>query len=210
MVRSVCPTCGLTLSPATGSSDLCASCLLATVLVDDADDQPDTLLEPGTLVGSFRIVELLGRGGMAAVYHAEDLRLDRAVALKILPPSLLHDGGFARRFEQEARVIARLEHAHVVPIYASGIDEDIPWMSMRLLAGGNVGAAIAQQRPTADQAVQILRDSASALDYAHARGVVHRDIKPTKLLVDAEGRVSVGDFGLARIHDDRQPFTAIR
>jgi serine/threonine-protein kinase len=194
------------LSPATGSSGLCASCLLATVLVEE-DDPADTLLEPGTLVGPFRIVELLGRGGMAAVYQADDLRLDRAVALKILPPALLHDGGFARRFAQEARVVARLEHAHVVPIYATGIDEGIPWMSMRLLVGGNLGAAIARRRPTVAEAVQILRDSASALDYAHSRGVVHRDIKPTNLLVDAEGRVSVGDFGLARIHDDRQPST---
>jgi serine/threonine-protein kinase len=171
------------------------------------EDEQDLTLAPGTVLGPFRIVKLLGRGGMAEVYEPEEPKLERAVALKVLPPSFLHDVGFARRFEQEARAVARLEHPNVVPIYASGIDEGMPWMSMRLLAGGNLGATIARRRLTCREAVQMLRDSASALDYAHSRGIVHGDVKPTNLLLDSAGRISVGDFGLARILDDGPPMT---
>ena len=157
------------------------------------------MLSPGTTVGPFQIVGVLGRGGMATVYEAYDRRLERAVALKVLPPEFLHDETFAKRFENEARVIAKLEHPNIVPIYASGIYEGIPWMGMRLLAGGNMGALLENGRPALPHAVQMLRDVADALDYAHARGVVHRDIKPTNILRDGSGRVCVGDFGLAHM-----------
>lgn len=156
-------------------------------------------LSPGTTVGLFQIVGVLGRGGMATVYEAYDRRLERAVALKVLPPEFLHDGTFAKRFENEARVIAKLEHPNIVPIYASGIDEGIPWMGMRLLAGGNMGKLLENGRPALSFAVQMLRDVADALDYAHARGVVHRDIKPTNILRDGSGRMCVADFGLAQM-----------
>jgi len=156
-------------------------------------------LAPGTTVGLFQIVGVLGRGGMATVYEAYDRRLERAVALKVLPPEFLHDGTFAKRFENEARVIAKLEHPNIVPIYASGIDEGIPWMGMRLLAGGNMGTLLENGRPALSFAVQMLRDVADALDYAHARGVVHRDIKPTNILRDGSGRMCVADFGLAQM-----------
>jgi serine/threonine-protein kinase len=156
-------------------------------------------LSPGTTVGLFQIVGVLGRGGMATVYEAYDRRLERAVALKVLPPQFLHDGTFAQRFEHEARVIAKLEHPNIVPIYASGIHEGIPWMGMRLLAGGNMGALLENGRPAPTHAVQMLRDVADALDYAHARGVVHRDIKPTNILRDSSGRMCVADFGLAQM-----------
>ena len=136
---------------------------------------------------------------MATVYEAYDRRLERAVALKVLPPEFLHDGTFAKRFENEARVIAKLEHPNIVPIYASGIDEGIPWMGMRLLAGGNMGTLLENGRPALSFAVQMLRDVADALDYAHARGVVHRDIKPTNILRDGSGRMCVADFGLAQM-----------
>jgi serine/threonine-protein kinase len=159
---------------------------------------PSTL-SPGTTVGPFQIVGVLGRGGMATVYEAYDRRLERAVALKVLPPEFLHDGTFAKRFENEARVIAKLEHPNIVPIYASGIDEGIPWMGMRLLAGGNMGTLLENGRPALPHAVQMLRDVANALDYAHDRGVVHRDIKPTNVLRDGSGRMCVGDFGLAHM-----------
>ncbi len=159
------------------------------------------------MLGPFRIVGLLGVGGMATVYQAYDSSLERDVALKVLPPEFLHEESFARRFRQEARVIARLEHPNIVPIYASGIDQGIPWMSMRLLGGGSLGAAIGRARPTLEQTVRMLRGVADALDYAHARGIVHRDIKPTNILLDSADRVCVADFGLAYMMDLGLPLT---
>ena len=203
LTASACVKCGTELIRGASPGGLCPACLL-----DDGPRQrPDidvsgetsSTLAPGTTVGLFQIVGVLGRGGMATVYEAYDRRLERAVALKVLPPEFLHDGTFARRFENEARVIAKLEHPNIVPIYASGIDEGIPWMGMRLLAGGNMGALLENGRPALPHAVQMLRDVADALDYAHARGVVHRDIKPTNILRDGSGRMCVGDFGLAQM-----------
>jgi len=135
---------------------------------------------------------------MAAVYEARDMRLDRAVALKILPAEFLHDQTFARRFETEARLIARLEHRNIVPIYASGIDEGIPWMSMRLLEG-NLGILLEQRRLETSETVRLLQQVAAALDHAHALGIVHRDIKPANILLDASGAACVADFGLAHL-----------
>ena len=157
------------------------------------------MLAPGVMLGSYRIIALLGRGGMATVYEAYDTRLERAVALKVLPPQFLHDERFARRFDQEARVIAKLEHPAIVPIYASGTDDGIPWMSMRLLGGGNMGTLLKSTPPDPVKAVGILRRVAEALDYAHARGVVHRDIKPANILFDRDERACVADFGLAHM-----------
>src|SRR5262245_29539907 len=138
---------------------------------------------------------------MATVYEAYDPSLERSIALKVLPPEFLHEQAFARRFRREAKVIARLEHPNIVPIYASGIDEGIPWMSMRLLTGGSLGARLDRSRLPIGQSLQILRKVADALDYAHARGIVHRDIKPTNILLDGPEHVCVADFGLAYIRD---------
>ena len=197
-----CATCGGALTPGSSAAGLCAACLLTTALASDPDSHLDddgslTTFAAGTMLGSFRIVRVLGRGGMATVYEARDGRLERAIALKVLPPEFLHDVRFAERFEQEARVVAALEHPNIVPIYASGIDNGIPWMSMRLLTGGTIGTLLENGRPDARQIVRLLRAVASALDYAHAHGVVHRDIKPTNILLDGADGVCVGDFGLA-------------
>lgn len=206
VTASACPKCGAELRRGASPAGLCPACLLETALSSDSDRDTfdpahSATLPPGTTVGPFRIVGVLGRGGMATVYEAYDDRLERAIALKVLPPEFLHGGEFARRFEKEARVVAKLEHPNIVPIYASGIDEGIPWMSMRLLAGGNMGMLLRTGRPDAGKALHLLRSIADALDYAHARGVVHRDIKPTNILLDGAGGVCVGDFGLAQMLD---------
>jgi TonB family protein len=201
-VTPLCATCGGALTPGSSTAGLCAACLLATALADDPDSHLDddgslTTFAAGTTIGSFQIVRVLGRGGMATVYEARDGRLERSIALKVLPPEFLHEVRFAERFEREARVVAALEHPNIVPIYASGIDNGTPWMSMRLLTGGTIGSLLENGRLDPRQIVRLLRAVASALDYAHAHGVVHRDIKPTNILLDGAEGVCVGDFGLA-------------
>src|SRR3954467_15671578 len=175
----LCPTCGVNLPASATAAGLCPSCLLATALsIADHTDDAAALLTAGTSVGPFRIVRLLGRGGMATVYEAHDATLDRAIALKLLPPHLLQSGTFARRFEREARVVARLDHPNIVPTYSTGIDNGTPWMSMRLLPGGNLSAVV-ERRPPLPDLIRMLREVALAVDYAHAQGVIHRDLKPT-------------------------------
>jgi len=200
----VCQTCGTALAPGASASGLCPSCLFAQVLSDPggADELEETTpsgLEPGTDFGRFRIEGLLGKGGMSTVYRAYEPELDRTVALKVLPAEFLHDETFAQRFRQEARVVAALEHPHIVPLYASGIDHGLPWMSMRLFAGGNLGTLLVNGPIDMEPALGILKAVAAALDYAHAHGVVHRDVKPSNILLDDAGHVCVGDFGLAHV-----------
>ena len=156
-------------------------------------------LAPGSTLGPFRIIGLLGKGGMASVYKAYEAELDRHVALKVLPAEFLHDDTFAKRFEREAKVIAKLEHPHVVPIHRFGIHNGIPWMSMRLLPYGTLASALSKGRLEADRTVAILTQVGEALDHAHGNGVIHRDIKPSNILLDEAERVYVADFGLAHL-----------
>jgi TonB family protein len=209
------PACGECGAPGTHESlagGLCPACLLSAALSDSltasfTEDEAADTLPPGTAFGPFLIGRPLGRGGMAAVYEALDTTLERAVALKVLPPQFLRDQTSARRFESEARLIARLEHPNIVPIYASGIESGIPWMAMRLLAGNNLSVLLEQRRLTPLEAVQLLRQVAAALDYAHAHGVVHRDIKPSNILLDGSGAACVADFGLAQMMDSGHRLT---
>ena len=145
---------------------------------------------------------------MAAVYEAHDPRLDRAVALKVLPPQFLHDPSFAARFEHEARVIARLDDPAIVPIFASGIDEGIPWMSMRLATGGSLASLLGKGPLAPKDAIGILKQVAAAIDHAHARGVTHRDIKPANILLDPGGKACVADFGLAHLLERHPSLTS--
>jgi serine/threonine-protein kinase len=131
--------------------------------------------------GPYHIIGPLGKGGMASVYKAYEAGLDRYVALKVLPAGFLHDDGFSERFRREAKVIARLEHPHIVPIHAFGIDEGTPWMAMRLISGGTVASELSAGPMARARAVRILEDVAEALDYAHAKGIVHRDVKPPNI-----------------------------
>ncbi len=165
-------------------------------------------LEPGSTFGPYRIVGPLGRGGMATVYRAHDPALDRHVALKVLPAEFLHDPTFAERFRQEARVAARLEHPHVVPIHGFGIDEGRPWMALRLLGGGSLADRLRKGPLAPAEVARILAEIASALDAAHARGIVHRDLKPANILLDENGRAYLADFGIARVLEGSAVATA--
>ena len=156
-------------------------------------------LAAGSTLGPFRIIALLGKGGMASVYKAYQAKLDRHVALKVLPPEFLHEDSFAKRFEREARVVAKLEHPNIVPIYDYGIDDGIPWMAMRMLPVGTLADLLKQGRLGRNRLVSILSHVAKALDHAHNNGVIHRDVKPSNILLDAQDLVYVADFGLARL-----------
>ena len=211
LTGSACAICGALQPAESSTSQLCPACLLAAALSDTTADagEDDRLydLPSGTPFGPFVIRRPLGHGGMAAVYEALDTRLQRSVALKVLPATVLHDQSFGRRFETEARVIAGLEHPHIVPIYAAGIEAGIPWMSMRLLTGGSLSALIHVRRLAPAEIVRLLRQVAAALDHAHARGVVHRDVKPANILLDASGVACVADFGLAQLLDSASRLT---
>jgi serine/threonine-protein kinase len=158
-----------------------------------------SILTPGATFGHYRIVEPIGRGGMASVFKAYEAALDRFVALKVLPPEFLHEPTFGARFEREAKVIAKLEHPNIIPIFAFGIEQGIPWMAMRLIGGGSLSGALKGHEVPRRRAVEIIRAVADALTYAHAQGVVHRDVKPQNILLDEQGRVYLADFGIARI-----------
>jgi eukaryotic-like serine/threonine-protein kinase len=165
-------------------------------------------LAAGATFGPYRIIEPLGRGGMASVYKAYEPALDRYIALKVLPPEFLHDETFAERFRREAKGVARLEHPNIVPIYAFDIERGIPWMAMRLVPGGALSSLVKRGRLEPGRAVAILKGAADALTYAHAKGVVHRDVKPQNILLDEHERVYLADFGIARMLDGSNKLTA--
>jgi serine/threonine-protein kinase len=165
-------------------------------------------LRPGASFGPYRILDLLGSGGMASVYRAHEESLDRDVALKVVRASLVHDAAFAERFRREALLVARLEHPHIVPIHAFGIEEGTPWMAMRLITGGTLASLLRERRPSIEETVRLIGDIAQALDYAHGKGIIHRDVKPQNMLLDDTGRIYLSDFGIARMLEAPTQLTA--
>jgi serine/threonine-protein kinase len=152
-----------------------------------------------TVDGRYRVLSLLARGGMATVYEALDLRLDRVVALKIMHPHLAHDQAFVSRFQREAKAAARLTHGHVVAVYDQGEDNGLIYLAMEYVPGRTLRDVLRQYGPlTPAQALVFLDPVLEALAAAHAAGFVHRDIKPENVLISDDGRVKVADFGLAR------------
>jgi serine/threonine-protein kinase len=153
----------------------------------------------GTMIAGFRIERLLGEGGTGAVYLALDEQLDRSVALKLLPPELSRDERFRKRFLREARLAAALEHPGIVPIYAAGEADGLLYLAMRHVRGTDLRPLLEREgRLEPDKAIRILAPVAEALDAAHAQGLVHRDVKPGNILVDADDRAFLADFGLAK------------
>ena len=149
--------------------------------------------------GRYQVISQLARGGMATVYQATDLRLDRVVALKVMHPHLAHDQAFVARFEREAKSAARLTHGHVVAVYDQGESDGLVYLAMEYLPGRTLRDVLREYGPlTPEQALVFLDPVLEALTAAHAAGFVHRDIKPENVLISDDGRVKVADFGLAR------------
>src|SRR5262245_35012348 len=150
------------------------------------------------LAGRYRLLTPIGAGASGRVYVADDVRLRRRVAVKVLHAALADDAGFIRRFRAEAQVAASLNHPNVMAVFDWG-DDEMPFMVLELLTGGSLRSVLdTGARLSPSQAVHLGGQVTAALEYAHARGVVHRDIKPANLLFDEHGIVRVADFGLAR------------
>jgi serine/threonine protein kinase len=156
-------------------------------------------LEHGATVGGFRVEGLLGKGGMASVFRAIQVRLDRPVALKVLNPALAADETFFQRFQLEGVNAARLEHPNIVPVYEAGEDGGYAFLAMKLVDGETFSAKIAHAGALpSSEAMPVLTDVARALDYAHGMGFLHRDVKPANVLIDRAGHVYLSDFGLSK------------
>ena len=169
--------------------------------------QHDDLI--GKKLGQFTILNELGRGGMATVYRASQESINRDVALKVLPPSFMHDTDFYERFVREVEIISHLEHPHIVPIYDYGLHNGMPYIAMRLLLGGTLNRAFMGAHHSLKALIRPLSQVASALDYAHAQGIVHRDLKPGNILLDEAGNAYLSDFGIAKVIDSQLTGSAI-
>ena len=152
----------------------------------------------GTRLAHYDVVERLGGGGMAVVYRAVQQPLGREVALKALMPELVQDPEFVKRFETEARTLARLDHPNILPIYDFEITPTVAFLTMPLIRGGTLRDILNRGRLDTVTAWRILREIGDALQHAHEAGIVHRDLKPTNVLIHADGRALLADFGLAR------------
>ena len=152
----------------------------------------------GTRVGQYEIVERLGGGGMAVVYRAVQQPLGREVALKALSSELFQDDGFVKRFETEAKTLAKLDHPNILPIYDFEMNDGVAYLTMPLIRGGTLRDVLNRGPLDTLTAWRYLREIGDGLQHAHDAGIVHRDLKPTNVLIHADGRAMLADFGLAR------------
>ncbi len=160
-------------------------------------------LEPGTRLGPYEVIELLGKGGMGEVYQARDSRLDRVVAIKVLPPSLSSDSDRARRFEQEAIAASRLNHPNVVTIHDIGRQDGMVYIAMEMIRGESLREALGGGGFPIPRALSVACQVAEGLATAHAAGIVHRDLKPENVMISGDGVAKIVDFGLAKLASPR-------
>ncbi|MBK9925588.1 MAG: serine/threonine protein kinase [Anaerolineales bacterium] len=160
-----------------------------------------------TNIGRYEIKKELGRGGMATVYHAFDTSFNREVAIKILPREFLHNPQFLDRFQREVKTIAQLEHPAIVPVYDVGEHDGIPYFVMRYMPGGSLSDMIKKGRFSPEDTARIVERLASALSYAHRKGVIHRDLKPDNILFNEDAYPFISDFGIAKISESQTNLT---
>lgn len=210
-----CGQCGAGFD-ARGTAAACPACLMELGLhrggaaeegdpieaTEDQEAQRFQPLKPGELASRFpqlEILDLIGHGGMGAVYKARQVRLDRLVALKVIIPGAVDEPDFAHRFEREARALAKLNHPNVVTVYDFGIVDGVYFLIMEYVSGTNLRQLIHSQELAPESALPMVAEICDALQYAHDQGIVHRDIKPENILVSAQGHVKIADFGLAKL-----------
>ena len=159
-------------------------------------------MELGTTIGKYTLIEQLGAGGMATVWRARESDGEhRPVAVKVLPDHLATSDTLRQRFLGEAKMAARLRHAHILPVYDFGEDGGIPYIVMKLAEGGTLDNRIHDELLPLPAVARVLSQVAAGLDYAHTQGVIHRDIKPKNILFDSRGTAYLADFGIARLHE---------
>ncbi len=163
----------------------------------------------GKEIGKYRITERIGRGGMADVYRGIHTHLDRPVAVKVLHGHLMEGGDFIERFKREAKAVANLRHPNIVQVHDFDIQGDLIFMVMEYIDGTNLQQKLVELDKTGErlpitQIASIVSDIAAALDYAHSQGMLHRDVKPSNIMLDAEGKAYLTDFGIAKIVGDNK------
>jgi ribosomal protein L7/L12 len=203
-----CPQCGAEVRP-DAPEGLCPECLLKQALKSESElghepanaptSPPPSLEELAQQFPQLEILELLGQGGMGIVYKARQPRLDRIVALKILPAAAGCDPAFAERFAREARALAKLTHPSIVTVFDFGESDGHFYLLMEFVGGVNLRHLLREHRLKPEEALKIVPQICEALQYAHDQGVVHRDIKPENILLDKKGHVKIADFGLAKL-----------
>ena len=200
-----CPKCGGAI-PAEAPQGLCPKCLLmqASVPTEAGSIPGPRPLPPSkeALAAAFpqlEILELAGQGGMGFVFKARQPKLDRVVALKILPEALAADPAFAERFSREGRMLARLNHPNIVIVHDFGQAGGFFYLLMEFVDGVNLRQAMKAGWFTPTQALAVVPKICEALQFAHNEGILHRDIKPENILLDAKGRVKIADFGIAKL-----------
>ena len=203
--QRICPSCQKPIPPES-VRDLCPECLMKAGFESGAAGAgggsrftPPAVEELAKLFPQLEILELLGQGGMGAVYKARQPGLDRFIAIKILPPEMTADPGFAERFAREARALARLNHPNIVGVYDFGIAGGLHHFLMEYVEGVNLRQLARAGRLSPREALKIVPQICDALQFAHDEGIVHRDIKPENIMVDNKGRVKITDFGLAKL-----------
>ena len=193
----------------TNSSDHSLHPATKTATAQSGSSTPPTLAEMAQHFPQLEILELIGRGGMGIVYKARQPRLDRIVALKILPAESGRDAAFAERFAREARALAKLNHPGIVAIYDFGDVGPFYYFIMEFVDGVNLRQMIQAKQVKPGDALNLVMQICEALQFAHNQGVVHRDIKPGNILVDRDGRLKIADFGIAKLMDPNAEDTTL-
>ena len=194
-----CVKCHTTLPD---NSRFCYACGTDQTGVDSQSSGPVEALKARLqrlVQGKYEVGRLLGKGGMGAVFLAQDLTLEREVAIKVLPPDFSTDPQVIKRFQQEAKTAAKLDHPNIIPIYRVESEAGINYFVMKYISGTSLEDLLDTKQPLTDDYVQrILWEAACALGHAHSRGVVHRDVKPANIMFDHDGRVMLTDFGISK------------